>query len=152
MSEELEKMHPRIYTNVSRQLSPAPFGELEYRETAPIILNIIAKDLFKANITWSKVVSIFAVCGGFAVDCVKQQHYDYLQFLVEAMADIIEDDLSQWLRFNDGWAGLLTHIKPSQRQISFLGWLTIFVSLSTFIYFLINVFKLLGCHVYSVVF
>lgn len=152
MSEELEKMHPRIYTNVSRQLSPAPFGELEDRETAPIILNIIAKDLFKTNITWSKVVSIFAVCGGFAVDCVKQQHYDYLQFLIEAMAEIIEDDLSQWLKYNDGWAGLLTHIKPTPRQFSVLGWLTIFVTFFTCIYFVINVLKLLGCHVYSVVF
>lgn len=29
MGEELERMHPRIYSNVSRQLSRAAFGELQ---------------------------------------------------------------------------------------------------------------------------
>lgn len=29
MCEELERMHPRVYMNISRHLSRAPFGELE---------------------------------------------------------------------------------------------------------------------------
>lgn len=32
MGEELERMHPRIYSNVSRQLSRAAFGELQVRD------------------------------------------------------------------------------------------------------------------------
>lgn len=31
MGEELERMHPRIYSNVSRQLSRVAFGELQVR-------------------------------------------------------------------------------------------------------------------------
>nr|AAF25955.1 BOK [Drosophila melanogaster]AAL13478.1 GH01265p [Drosophila melanogaster] len=89
MGEELERMHPRVYTNISRQLSRAPFGELEDSDMAPMLLNLVAKDLFRSSITWGKIISIFAVCGGFAIDCVRQGHFDYLQCLIDGLAEII---------------------------------------------------------------
>lgn len=113
MCEELERMHPRVYMNISRHLSRAPFGELEEAHTAPYLLNAVAKDLFKSGINWAKIVSIFTVSGGLAVDIVRQGHYDYLPRLIESTGDIVEDDLVPWLMDNGGWSGLLEHIRPN---------------------------------------
>ena len=159
MGEELERMHPRIYTNVSRQLSRAPYGELVDSDTAPMLLNLVAKELFsrsnkdKERITWAKIISVFAVCGGFAIDCVRQGHYDYLQFLVDGVAEIIEDDLVHWLAERGGWLGLQQHIRPKESQhFSFLDWLTLFVAISASLYVVANFFKHIGCHCYSLLF
>jgi len=151
MGEELERMHPRVYTNVSRQLSRAPFGELEDNDTAPMLLNLVAKDLFrsKSSITWGKIISIFAVCGGFAIDCVRLGRYDYLQFLIDGIAEIIEDDLANWLLDNGGWLGLQQHIRPETEKISFLGWLTVFIIMSSSFYVLLNLLKHVSCHLYT---
>ncbi|XP_036334254.1 bcl-2-related ovarian killer protein homolog B [Rhagoletis pomonella] len=152
MGEELERMHPRVYTNVSRQLSRAPYGELVDGDAAPMLLNLVAKDLFRSNITWGKIISIFAVCGGFAIDCVRQGHYEYLQLLVDGIAEIIEDDLVPWLVDHGGWLGLQQHIRPHVRRFSFLGLLTLFVAVSSGVYVVTNVAKHIGCHLYSLLF
>ncbi|KNC30944.1 hypothetical protein FF38_04459 [Lucilia cuprina] len=158
MGEELERMHPRVYTNVSRQLSRAPYGELVDSDTAPMLLNLVAKELFSRNhdkerITWAKIISVFAVCGGFAIDCVRQGHYDYLQFLIDGVGDIIEDDLVQWLAERGGWLGLQQHIRPKGSQhFTFLDWLTLFVTISASLYVIANFIKHLGCHCYSLLF
>ncbi|EDW73732.1 uncharacterized protein Dwil_GK19537 [Drosophila willistoni] len=152
MGEELERMHPRVYTNISRQLSRAPFGELEDSDMAPMLLNLVAKDLFRSSITWGKIISIFAVCGGFAIDCVRQGHYDYLQCLVDGLAEIIEDDLVYWLIDNGGWLGLQQHIRPRIGEFTFLGWLTLFVTISAGAYMVSNVCKRIGCQLYSLLF
>ncbi|XP_067626760.1 bcl-2-related ovarian killer protein homolog B [Eurosta solidaginis] len=152
MGEELERMHPRVYTNISRQLSRAPYGELVDGDTAPMLLNLVAKDLFRSNITWGKIISIFAVCGGFAIDCVRQGHYEYLQFLVDGIAEIIEDDLVPWLVDHGGWLGLQQHIRPHVGRFSFLGLLTLFVALSSGVYILINAVRHIGGHLYSLLF
>lgn len=119
MGEELERMHPRLYTNVSRQLSSPgspPFGELIDADAAPFLLHATAKELFKTgtatgspnasnngaavipDISWGKIVSLFAVCAALAVDIVRQGHYDYLPRLLESTADIIEEDLAAWIQ------------------------------------------------------
>ncbi|KAH8398211.1 hypothetical protein KR222_002870 [Zaprionus bogoriensis] len=152
MGEELERMHPRVYTNVSRQLSRAPFGELEDSDMAPMLLNLVAKDLFRTSITWGKIISIFSVCGGFAIDCVRQGHYDYLQCLIDGLAEILEDDLVYWLIDNGGWLGLQQHIRPQADEFTFLGWLTLFVSVSAGAYVVSNVCKRIGCQLYSLLF
>ncbi|XP_058983551.1 bcl-2-related ovarian killer protein homolog B [Musca domestica] len=159
MGEELERMHPRIYTNVSRQLSRAPYGELVDSDTAPMLMNLVAKQLFsrstaeKERITWAKIISVFAVCGGFAIDCVRQGHYDYLQCLVDGVGEIIEDDLVHWLVERGGWMGLQQHIKPKGSQtFSFLDWLTLFVAISSSFYAVANFLKQLGCQMYSLIF
>lgn len=152
MGEELERMHPRIYTNVSRQLSRTPFG-LEDCDTAPMLLNLVAKELLKNNnITWGKIISIFAVCGGFALDCVRQGHYDFLQYLIDGMSEIIEEDLIYWLSDNGGWYGLQQHIRPNEQQFSLLGLLTVFVIFNLIVYFISNLMKQIGYHLYSMLF
>jgi Bcl-2 family protein len=72
LGEELEALFPRLYTGVSRQVSRKPGGELTTPETALIIISAISRELFKTEITWGKIISLFAITGGLSVDCVKQ--------------------------------------------------------------------------------
>lgn len=153
MCEELEQMHPRIYVNVSRQLSRAPFGELEEAHTAPYLLNAVAKDLLKNGINWGKIISIFTIAGGLAVDIIRQGHYDYLPRLIEGTVDVIEDDLLTWLMDNGGWKGLLEHvrIRPTYHysQFTVYEWLTVGAGSLFMFYLLLIVVKSIGTNIYS---
>lgn len=152
MCEELEQMHPRIYVNVSRQLSRAPFGELEEAHTAPYLLNAVAKDLLKNGINWGKIISIFTIAGGLAVDIIRQGHYDYLPRLIEGTVDVIEDDLLTWLMDNGGWKGLLEHvrIRPTYHysQFTVYEWLTVAAGSIFMFYLLFFVIKSIGNNIY----
>ncbi|XP_309956.5 bcl-2-related ovarian killer protein [Anopheles gambiae] len=139
MGEELERMHPRLYSNVSRQISNEPWGELTEPDTVGYLLHVVAKDLFKSGITWGKVISLFAIAGGLAVDCVRQDHADYLQQLIEGTADVIEEDLSGWLVERGGWLGLQDHVHPPQPEISVTGWVSI-TALTLAVIYIVSLF------------
>ena len=108
-------MYPRVYNGVARQLSRIGRGELKTPETAPVLLSAIARDLFRSDITWGKVVSLFAIAGGLSVDCVRQGHPDYLPKLIEGVADVIEDELVTWISENGGWVGRGCSLDTSRR-------------------------------------
>lgn len=50
-----------------------------------------------------QIVSLFAIAGGLAVDCVRQGHPEFLPKLIEGMAEVIEDELVAWINENGGW-------------------------------------------------
>lgn len=52
-------------------------------------------------------MSLFAIAGGLAVDCVRQGHPEFLPTLIEGMAEVIEDELVAWINENGGWVCLL---------------------------------------------
>lgn len=154
MCEELEQMHPRIYVNVSRQISPAPFGELEEAHTAPYLLNIVAKDLLKRNgINWGNIISIFTIAGGLAVDIVRQGHYDYLINLIEGTVDVVEEDLVSWLMDNGGWKGLLVYIRIRSTyhysQLTVYEWLTVAACSIFIVYLILFIVRTIGKHMYA---
>lgn len=55
VGEELERMHPSLFSSVARQLSRSTGGELQDADSAPVLLMAVARDLFRIDITWSKV-------------------------------------------------------------------------------------------------
>lgn len=139
-------MHPRVYNNLSRQLSRAPFGELQDADTAPYLLHATAKELFKGvdGINWGKIISMFAICGGLAVDIVRQGHYDYLQRLVDGTADVIDEELVAWIGDNGSWTGLLDHIHPPLPDQTIASWLSVTLGLLVVFYVLSNFCRWLG--------
>lgn len=153
MCEELERMHPRVYGNVSRQLSRTPFGELEEAHTAPYLLNVVAKDLLKNGINWGKIISIFTISGGLAVDIVRQGHYDYIPRLIEGTVDIVEDDLVPWLIDNGGWCGLLEHIRiqPTYHysQLTAYEWLSLILGILFILYVILFAIRSIGSNFYA---
>lgn len=96
-------MHPRIYTGVARQICRAPGGEFHSAETITLLLGAVGRDLFRSEITWSKVISLFAIAGGLSVDFVRQGHPEYVPKLVDGVSEVIEDELVSWINENGGW-------------------------------------------------
>lgn len=60
VGEELERMHPTLYTNVTRQITRPSSSDLQSGDTAPAILSAVARDLFRDSnaISWGKVCVI----------------------------------------------------------------------------------------------
>lgn len=100
---ELERMHPKLYTGIVRQTSAAPGGVLVSDKTAATLLVAIGHEQLKSDITWGKVVSVFAVAGGLAVDCVSQGHPEYVHGLMEAITEVLEENVADWVSTNGGW-------------------------------------------------
>lgn len=50
-----------------------------------------------------QIIALFAMGAGLSVDCVRQNHPEYLPKLMEGIADVIEDELVTWINENGGW-------------------------------------------------
>jgi hypothetical protein len=56
-----------------------------------------------AGITWGKVVSLYAVAAGLAVDCVRQAQPAMVHALVDCLGEFVRKTLATWLRRRGGW-------------------------------------------------
>lgn len=164
-------MHPTLFSNVTRQITRPSGGELQAAESAAVLLSAVGRDLFRGEITWGKVrefeyhlipsqifalfsapsqvVALFAIAGGLAVDCVRQDHPEYLPKLVEGMADVIEDELVAWINENGGWAGLNQHVSPENSQFSYVEWTALAIGCAFSVFVLYFMLRFLGYHIIS---
>lgn len=122
---ELEKMHPNLFNRVARQIGCGSFSSEQSASGA--IVDVSREMIRNGEMTWSKVIAIYAIAGGIAVDCVRQGKTEYLlaiqrgasksgsktqafataemirnAFLL-GMKDVLEDDLATWIQANGGW-------------------------------------------------
>uniref|UniRef100_A0A1B0D5M7 Bcl-2 Bcl-2 homology region 1-3 domain-containing protein n=2 Tax=Phlebotomus papatasi TaxID=29031 RepID=A0A1B0D5M7_PHLPP len=132
LGEELERMHPRVYSNVGRQLSRA-WADLPEAETLSVLLAEVAKELFRGGASWARVISFCAVIGGVALDCVRLGRADALPRLVEVFGHVVEEDLMVWLEAKGGWKGLLA-VRAAGAECTLMGWLSIGVAFLSAIY------------------
>ena len=56
-----------------------------------------------AGITWGKVVSLYSVAAGLAVDCVRQAQPALVHALVDCLGEFVRKTLATWLRRRGGW-------------------------------------------------
>lgn len=125
LGDELERMHPRIYNGVARQICRNPGGEFHTPDAVSLLLGAVGRELFRVEITWSKVISLFAIAGGLSVDCVRQGHPEYLPKLMESVSEVIEDELVPWINENGGWVSFSDHfviVEDSFQWFSILEW------------------------------
>lgn len=55
------------------------------------------------GITWGKVVSLYLVAAGLAVDCVRQAQPAMVHALVDCLGEFVRKTLATWLRRRGGW-------------------------------------------------
>lgn len=94
---ELERMYPRLYANIARQTGPTPGGGVGG------LLLAVGHHLLRSEPTWGKVVAVYSVAGGLAVDCVRQGQHDDLHMILEDMTELLEDRMAYWVNANGGW-------------------------------------------------
>ncbi|XP_044738539.1 bcl-2-related ovarian killer protein-like [Chrysoperla carnea] len=126
---ELERMHPKVFVNVARQAGRAI---LVNDKTVHLLYVSIASQIMKSgDMTWGKVVAIFCVAGGLAVDCVKQGRPEYLTKIVDGVEEILENELAHWVAQNGGWGGLNVHFRspePGFTIMECLGMVAVFLT------------------------
>ncbi|KAH7961373.1 hypothetical protein HPB52_008578 [Rhipicephalus sanguineus] len=69
------------------------------------VFEAVARELFRNDISWGRIVALYSVSGGLAVDCVKLGHPEYVLGLVQALGLFVERDLATWISQQGGWAG-----------------------------------------------
>ncbi|XP_019483436.1 PREDICTED: bcl-2-related ovarian killer protein isoform X1 [Hipposideros armiger] len=103
LGDELELIRPSVYRNVARQLNISVHSETVVTDA----LLAVAAQIFSAGITWGKVVSLYLVAAGLAVDCVRQAQPAMVHALVDCLGEFVRKTLVTWLRRRGGWTDVL---------------------------------------------
>ncbi|XP_068594260.1 bcl-2-related ovarian killer protein homolog B-like isoform X1 [Cebidichthys violaceus] len=99
LGDELECIQPSLYRNVARQLNISVAME---NMVSDAFIGV-ATEIFSTGITWGKVVSMYAVAGALAVDCVRQGHPSTVHILVDGLGQFVRKFLVPWLKRRGGW-------------------------------------------------
>lgn len=132
MSAELERMHPRTFVSIS----------LSVPEASHLILENIAKNLFRnTEITWGSVISFMTITATIASDCVRCGQSDLIQSITETSTDLLIDEVGNWIEKQDGFEGLIEHIRPiGSEHVTLIGWLTFLVSFLLTVHWVMSFF------------
>lgn len=66
----------------------------------------LINNYLSVGITWGKVVSLYSVAAGLAVDCVRQAQPAMVHALVDCLGEFVRKTLATWLRRRGGWVSL----------------------------------------------
>lgn len=64
---------------------------------------IFEKIIEDGELNWGKIVAMFCVAGGMAVDCVAQAHPDYVKVIINTFVETSDKHLVPWLVNQGGW-------------------------------------------------
>jgi hypothetical protein len=88
MAQELEKMHPRTFSNLAI---------VSDHEATDLIENI-GRALFRqGDITWGKVISLFTLVGAVVIDCVKNNQHDMVQAVIDIACIVMNEEAGIWI-------------------------------------------------------
>uniref|UniRef100_A0A8C3G6Z7 BCL2 family apoptosis regulator BOK a n=1 Tax=Cyclopterus lumpus TaxID=8103 RepID=A0A8C3G6Z7_CYCLU len=113
--DELEYLRPNVYRNVARQLNITVASESIVSDA----FLAVAADIFSTGVTWGKVVSLYAVAGALAVDCVRHGHPAMVHTIVDCMGEFVRKSLTSWLKRRGGWVDVtkcVVNTDPSFRS------------------------------------
>lgn len=117
---ELEKMHPNLFNRVARQIGCGNFSSEQSASEA--IVDVSREMIRNGEMTWSKVIALYAIAGGIAVDCVRQGKPEFLPAIQRGMTDVLEEDLAVWIQANGGWSALATRYRPPTKETTWYSW------------------------------
>ncbi|KAF4086388.1 hypothetical protein AMELA_G00105170 [Ameiurus melas] len=102
LGDELENMRPHVYRNIAKQLNIS----LAMEAVVSDAFLYVATEILSLGITWGKVVAIFAVAAGLAVDCVRQERAAVVHTIEESLGEFVRKSLVPWLRRRGGWGDI----------------------------------------------
>ncbi|KAJ8389630.1 hypothetical protein AAFF_G00118670 [Aldrovandia affinis] len=102
LGDELEYLRPTVYRNVARQLNITVASETVVSDA----FLAVAGEIFSTGVTWGKVVSLYAVAGALAVDCVRHGHPAMVLTIVDCFGEFVRKSLTPWLKRRGGWVDI----------------------------------------------
>ncbi|XP_066597527.1 bcl-2-related ovarian killer protein-like [Prorops nasuta] len=133
VGSELEKMYPNLFERIGRQIG---CGHFSSDQAASEAMTDVSREILRnGEITWSKVIALYAVAGGIALDCVRQAKPEYITAVQRAMTEVLEEDLATWIQANGGWEALITRYRqvPKETPWHTRDFLLLFTALTIFI-------------------
>lgn len=103
LGDELECMRPYVYRNIAKQLNISVSVEAVVSDA----FLSVATEVIAMGITWGKVVAIYAVAAGLAVDCVRLGHPVMVHTIVDSLGEFVRRSLVPWLKKRGGWVDIL---------------------------------------------
>nr|QPO25085.1 bcl-2 [Callinectes arcuatus]UST29526.1 bcl-2 [Callinectes toxotes] len=116
IGQELERTHPKLYSSVARQLSISLTSDKVVRS----VIVQVANQVFRGEVNWARIISLFAVAAGLASDCVKQGHPEYVAGVIEVMGVVTERHTAPWIASQGGWSSLLSWSQTPETEGSAL--------------------------------
>uniref|UniRef100_A0AAY5L356 Bcl-2 Bcl-2 homology region 1-3 domain-containing protein n=1 Tax=Esox lucius TaxID=8010 RepID=A0AAY5L356_ESOLU len=120
LGDELEYLRPNIYRNVARQLNITVASESVVSDAfLAVAAEIFSTDYTRHGVTWGKVVSLYAVAGALAVDCVRHGYPAMVHTIVDCMGEFVRKSLVSWLKRRGGWVDItkcVVNTDPSFRS------------------------------------
>ncbi|XP_034154118.1 bcl-2-related ovarian killer protein homolog A isoform X1 [Pangasianodon hypophthalmus] len=113
--DELEYLRPNVYRNVAKQLNITVASEGIVSDA----FLAVAAEIFSTGVTWGKVVSLYAVAGALAVDCVRHGYPAMVHTIVDCMGEFVRKSLVSWLKRRGGWTDItkcVVNTDPSFRS------------------------------------
>ncbi|KAG5684187.1 hypothetical protein PVAND_013427 [Polypedilum vanderplanki] len=135
MALELERMHPRTFSNLSI-----------VSEEAPDLIESIGRTLFRQEeITWGKIISFLTIASAFIVDVVQHGHHEIIQPIIDETCIVLNEEAGAWIEAQGGLNSLQNHIKPIRSDhMTFLGLLEVLVGFLFVTHFSWKILKFLG--------
>lgn len=104
LANELENSHPKLFQSVATNLG---LHNLPSEAVVHNMFAAVAEEIFRSDVTWGRIVALFAMTGALAMDCVKGGHPEYVLGLVQRMGIFVERDLAPWICQQGGWVSLV---------------------------------------------
>ncbi|XP_076435607.1 uncharacterized protein LOC143275413 [Babylonia areolata] len=110
--QELERLYPRVYTDVSRRISMTMTSAQIVRRA----LTSVLENIFRSGVTWARLVAMVAISAAFAEECVVQGHPNFVQDVVMCVGHFVATRLSDWLMKQGGWDSFPTSRPPAVKE------------------------------------
>ena len=64
--------------------------------------------MFADNITWTRIIALYAFAGGLAVDCVVHGRAIFLGKIVNWLGSFVMRNIAKWIQEQGGWVCPIT--------------------------------------------
>lgn len=79
---------------------------------------VVLKQLLVGELNWARVMSVVALTGALAVQCMENGEEHKIDFIVDWSSYFAETELKNWIDLNGGMRGLLNYSRQEEGHIS----------------------------------
>lgn len=98
----LELAYPHLFNSASKQ------ARVKFRSEVIIsdVFRSFGRELFRENVTWARIVALFAFSGSLSVDCVVQGNPEFVKTVLNCTRLYVLENLAVWIKNQGGWVSM----------------------------------------------
>ncbi|XP_022255381.1 bcl-2-related ovarian killer protein homolog B-like [Limulus polyphemus] len=103
MAGLLERQNPRLFHSV---VDGVGIQSITSESAMLNLFRAVADEVLRQDISWGRIIALYCVAGGLALDCVRLGHPEYVLNLVQGMGSVVEGDVATWIVQQGGWVSV----------------------------------------------